>query len=116
MLLLALGTARPVPWRDLAVLVPLVHLALQATRNTPLLVIVATPILGRAVASCAAMHWGRLPCLGRHAVVVGALALVLSACGLVAGSREPGAGLEGLPAGVRRGRHVPGGRGRLSSP
>jgi len=89
MLLLALGTARSVPWRDLAVLVPLVHLALQATRNTPLLVIVATPILGRAVASCAGMHWGRLPGLGRHAVVVGALGLVLSACGLVAGSRQP---------------------------
>ena len=89
MLLLALGTPRPVPWRDLAVLVPLVHLAFQATRNTPLLVIVATPILGRAVASCAAMHWGRLSGLGRQAVVAGALALVLSACGLVAGSREP---------------------------
>ena len=51
-LLLALGTARPVPWRDLALLVPLVHLALQATRNTPLLVIGATPIVGRALASC----------------------------------------------------------------
>ena len=61
MLLLALGTARPVPWRDLVVLVPLVHLAFQATRNTPLLVIVATPILGRAVASCAGAHWARPP-------------------------------------------------------
>jgi len=89
MLLLALGTARPVPWRDLVVLVPLVHLGLQATRNTPLLVIVATPILGRAVASCAGMHWGRLPGLARQAVVVGALGLVLSACSLVAGSRQP---------------------------
>jgi hypothetical protein len=88
-LLLALGTARPVPWRDLALLVPLVHLALQATRNTPLLVIGATPIVGRAVLSCVGMHWGRLPAMGRQAVVVGALALVLSACGLVAGSRAP---------------------------
>ena len=89
LLLLTLGTARPLPWRDLAVLAPLVHLALQATRNTPLLVIVATPILGRAVASCAGMHWGRLPGLGRNAVVAGALGLVLSACGLVAGSGQP---------------------------
>jgi hypothetical protein len=88
-LLLALGTARPVPWRDLALLVSLVHLALQATRNTPLLVIAATPILGRAVASCVGLYWGRLAGLGRHAVVVGALALVLSACGLVAGSAQP---------------------------
>jgi hypothetical protein len=89
MLLLALWTARPVPWRDLVVLVPLVHLAFQATRNTPLLVIVATPILGRAVASCAGAHWARLPALGRRAVAVGALGLVLSACSLVAGSRQP---------------------------
>jgi hypothetical protein len=89
MLLLALGTARPVPWRDLTVLAPLVHLGLQATRNTPLLVIVATPILGRALASCAGMHWGRLPRLARQAAVVGALGLVLSACSLVAGSRQP---------------------------
>ena len=89
MLLLALGTARPVPWRDLMVLVPLVHLAFQATRNTPLLVIVATPILGRAVASCAGAHWARLPTLGRRAVALGALGLVLSACSLVAGSRQP---------------------------
>ena len=81
--------ARPVPWRDLVVLVPLVHLAFQATRNTPLLVLVATPILGRAIASCAAMHWGALPALARRAVAFGALALVLSACSLVAGSRQP---------------------------
>ena len=67
MLVLALGTARPLPWRDLVVLVPLVHLAFQATRNTPLLVIVATPILGRAIASCAGAHWARLPGLGRRA-------------------------------------------------
>ena len=89
MLLLALGTARSVPWRDLVVLVPLVHLAFQATRNTPLLVIVATPILGRAVASCAGAHWAGLPALGRRAVALGAFGLVLSACGLVAGSRQP---------------------------
>jgi hypothetical protein len=89
MLLLALGTARPVPWRDLVVLVPLVHLAFQATRNTPLLVIVATPILGRAVASCAGAHWAGLPALGRRALAAGALGLVLSACSLVAGSRQP---------------------------
>jgi hypothetical protein len=88
-LLLALGTARPVPWRDLVVLVPLVHLAFQATRNTPLLVIVATPILGRAVASCAGAHWARLPALGRRAVAAGTAGLVLSACSLVAGSRQP---------------------------
>jgi hypothetical protein len=78
-----------VPWRDLTVLVVLVHLALQATRNTPLLVIVATPMLGRAVVSCAAMHWGRLSGLARRAVAVGALGLVLSACGLTAGSLRP---------------------------
>jgi hypothetical protein len=89
MLLVALGTARPVPVRDLVVLVPLVHLAFQATRNTPLLVIVATPILGRAVVSCAGAHWDRLPAFARRAVVVGTLGLVLSACGLVAGSRQP---------------------------
>jgi len=89
MLLLALGTARPVPWRDLVVLLPLVHLALQGTRNTPLLVIVAIPILGRAAASCLHLHWGRLPGLARQGLVLGALALVLSACSLVAGSRQP---------------------------
>lgn len=89
MLLLSLGTARPVPWRDLTVLVPLVHLALQATRNTPLLVIVATPILGRAVASCAGAHWGGLPALGRRVAVVGTLGLVLSSCGLAVGSFQP---------------------------
>jgi hypothetical protein len=89
MLLLALGTARPVPWRDLVVLMPLVHLGFQATRNTPLLVIGATPILGRAIASCTGAHWARLPGVGRRAVAGGALALVLSACSLVAGSRQP---------------------------
>jgi hypothetical protein len=89
MLLLALGTARPVPWRDLVVLVPLVHLAFQATRNTPLLVIVATPILGRALASCAGAHWAHLPRLAQRAVATAALGLVLSSCGLVAGSRQP---------------------------
>jgi hypothetical protein len=89
MLVLALGTARPVPWRDLAVLVPLVHMGLQAARNTPLLVIVATPILGRAIASCAWAHWGSLPVLGRRVVAVGALGLVASSCSLVAGSRQP---------------------------
>jgi hypothetical protein len=89
MLLLALGTARPVPWRDLVVLLPLVHLALQGTRNTPLLVIVATPILGRAAASCARVHWGRLPGLARRGVTVATVGLVLSACSLVSGSREP---------------------------
>jgi hypothetical protein len=89
MLLLALGTARPVPWRDLVVLVPLVHLGLQAIRNTPLLVIVATPILGRALAACAGMHWALLPRPGRRALSVGAFGLVLSACSLVAGSRQP---------------------------
>jgi hypothetical protein len=110
MLVLALGTARPVPWRDLAVLVPLVHLAFQATRNTPLLVIVATPILGRAVASCAGAHWARLPHVGQRAVATAALGLVLSSCSLVAGSRQPaqiwstfrpGFGVaESLPAGA----------------
>jgi len=89
MLVLSLGTARSVPWRDLAVLLPLVHLGFQAIRNTPLLVIVATPILGRAIASCAGAHWAGLPRLGRRAVAVGALGLVLSACSLVAGSRQP---------------------------
>jgi hypothetical protein len=88
-LLLALATVRPVPWRDLVVLMPLVHLALQGTRNTPLLVIVATPILGRAAASCAQGHWGRLPGLARQGLAVGVVALVLSACSLVSGSREP---------------------------
>jgi hypothetical protein len=89
MLLLALGTARPVPWRDLTVLMVLVHLAFQATRNTPLLVIVGTPILGRAAVSCAGTHWGRLPGLGRRAAVLATLALVLSACGLAIGSFQP---------------------------
>ncbi len=89
MLLLTLATVRPVPWRDLVVLLPLVHLALQGTRNTPLLVIVATPILGRAAASCAQGHWGRLSGLARRGLAVGTVALVLSACGLVSGSREP---------------------------
>jgi hypothetical protein len=88
-LLLALGTARPVPWRDLALLMALVHLALQATRNMPLLVIAATPILGRGIASCVGLHWRRLAGLGRQAVIIGALAVVLSACGLVAGSAQP---------------------------
>lgn len=88
-LLLALGTARPIPWRDLVVLVPLVHLGLQATRNTPLLVIVATPILGRAAASCARAHWPRLDGLVRRAIAVGTAGLVLSACSMVAGSRRP---------------------------
>jgi hypothetical protein len=89
MLVLSLRTARPVPWRDLAVLVPVVHLGLQATRNTPLLVIVAIPIMGRVIASCAGAHWGGLPSLARRAVVLGAVGLVASACGLVAGSRQP---------------------------
>ena len=89
MLLLALRTARPVPWRDLVVLLPLVHLALQGTRNTPLLVIVATPIVGRAAVSCIGLHWGRLPGLARQGLVLGTLALVLSACSLVAGARDP---------------------------
>jgi hypothetical protein len=88
-LVLSLGTARPLPWRDLVVLVPLVHLAFQATRNTPLLVIVATPILGRAIASCVGAHWARLPGLGRRALAAGALGLVLASCTLVAGSRQP---------------------------
>lgn len=91
MLLLSLGTARPVPWRDLVVLVPLVHLALQAVRNTPLLVIVGTPIIGRAIASCVAARWPALPGLGRRVVAIGAVGLVLSACSLVAGSRRPDA-------------------------
>jgi hypothetical protein len=89
MLLLALWTARPVPARDLVLLVPLVHLGLQAIRNTPLLVIVATPILGRAIASAVGAHWLGLSILARRAVAVGALALVLWACSLVAGSRQP---------------------------
>jgi hypothetical protein len=89
MLILALGPARPVPWRDLGVLVPLVHLAFQAIRNTPLLVIIATPILGRAAVSCAGFHWGRLSGPARRAVAAGALGLVLSSCTLVAGSRHP---------------------------
>jgi hypothetical protein len=89
MLLLALGTARPVPWRDIVVLLPLVHLALQGTRNTPLLIIVATPILGRAAVSCARLHWGQLARPARQGLVLATLGLVLSACSLVAGSREP---------------------------
>jgi hypothetical protein len=89
LLVLALGTPRPIPWRDLFVLMPLVHLGLQATRNTPLLVIVATPILGRAVAWCAGAHWVRLGGLGRRTVAAGAAGLVLSACSMVAGSRQP---------------------------
>jgi hypothetical protein len=89
MLVLSLGTARPIPWRDLVVLVPLVHLGFQATRNTPLLVIVVTPILGRAIASCVGAHWARLPELGRRAVAVGAVGMALSACSLVAGTRQP---------------------------
>jgi hypothetical protein len=89
MLVLALGTARPVPARDLVVLVPLVHLAFQATRNTPLLVIVATPILGRAAVACVNARWAHLSRLGRRALAAGALGLVLSACSLVAGSRQP---------------------------
>src|SRR5262249_21135153 len=89
MLVLALGTARPVPWRDLVVLMPLVHLAFQATRNTPLLVIVATPILGRALASCDGAHWAHLPRLAQRAVAAAALGLVLTSCGLVAGRRPP---------------------------
>jgi hypothetical protein len=89
LLLLALGTARPIPWRDLGVLLPLVHLGLQATRNTPLLVIVATPIIGRAAVSCAGAHWPRLAGLARRGVAAGVAGLVLSACSMVAGSREP---------------------------
>jgi hypothetical protein len=89
MLLLALGAARPVPWRDLVVLLPFVHLGLQAARNTPLLVIVATPILGRAVAACADADWAQLPSLGRRALSAGALGLVLLASSLMAGSRQP---------------------------
>jgi hypothetical protein len=78
-----------VPWRDLAVLVPVVHMGLQATRNTPLLVIVAIPIMGRAIASCAGAHWGGLPNLARRVIVVGAIGLVASACSLIADSRQP---------------------------
>lgn len=89
LLLLMLGMARPVPWRDLVVLVPLVHLAFQAIRNTPLMVIVATPILGRAVASCVRAHWPSAPPLGRRAVAMGALGLVVSATSLAAGSSRP---------------------------
>jgi hypothetical protein len=88
-LLLALGTAQPVPWRDLIVLMPLVHLGVQATRNTPLLIIVATPILGRAAAACARAHWPHLAGLGRRAIALGMAGLVLSACSMVAGSRRP---------------------------
>jgi hypothetical protein len=89
LLLLALGTARPIPWRDLGVLLPLVHLGLQATRNTPLLVIVATPIIGRAAVSCAGVHWPRLAVVARRGVAAGVAGLVLSACSMVAGSRAP---------------------------
>jgi hypothetical protein len=88
-LLSVLVTPRPVPWRDLVVLLPMVHLGLQSVRNTPLLVIVATPIIGRALAAAAAAHWGGLPALARRGVALGAAALVLSACSLVAGSRNP---------------------------
>ena len=106
LLLLALGTARPMPWRDLVVLVPLVHLGLQATRNTPLLVIVATPILGRAAASCAGAHWARLrrarPPRHRGGDARG---LVLSACSMVAGSRQPAQIWTRVPPDVRRGGH-----------
>jgi hypothetical protein len=89
LLLLALGAARPVPWRDLVVLVTFIHLGLQAVRNTPLLVIVAIPILGRAMAACADAHWAHLPRLGRLALLAGALGLVLSASSQMAGSRQP---------------------------
>jgi len=91
MLLFSLGTARPVPRRDLVMLLPLVHLGVKSVRNTPLLVIVATPILGRALASCVTLRWAGLPMAARRAVALGAVGLVLSSCTLVAGSRRPSA-------------------------
>lgn len=52
-LVLLSRTARPAPWSDLAVLVVFIHFALQAIRNTPLLVILLVPILGRLLAEVA---------------------------------------------------------------
>lgn len=88
-LLAMLLTPRPVPWRDLVVLLPMVHLGLQAVRNTPLLVIVATPIVGRALAASTGASWSRLTVLARRGVALGAVALLLSACGLAVGARDP---------------------------
>jgi hypothetical protein len=88
-LVIGLATPRPLPWRDLVVLLPMVHLGLQAVRNTPLLVIVATPIVGRAVGATAAAHWRGLPALARQGVALGAAVLVLSASSLLVGSGDP---------------------------
>jgi hypothetical protein len=106
-LLAMLLAPRPVPWRDLVVLLPMVHLGLQAIRNTPLLVIVAMPIVGRALAASAGAHWTCLPARARRAVALGGVALVLSACGLVAGAPDPGRAWTALRPGLGEAGSLP---------
>lgn len=87
-LLLLLRTPGPVRWGDLAVLVAFVHLALQAVRNIPLLVILLIPILGRLLAESAP---GGLPLLlalrdrmRQRLVVTGAAVVAAAALPVVA--------------------------------
>lgn len=85
-LVLLWWTPRLAAWSDVAVLAVFVHLALQAIRNTPLLVILLVPILGRLVAESTADpasalaaigHWGRR----RRGAIVAVLVVVLVVVG-----------------------------------
>jgi hypothetical protein len=95
-LLLALSVERPMRWRDLVVLVPLVHLGLTATRNTPLLVIVALPIAGRLGAGWAATAWRARSRPGRLAASLAAAGALALALGLATNSRDPAGVWDGL--------------------
>jgi hypothetical protein len=88
-LLLALRARHPVPWRDVVVLLPFVHLGLQATRNTPLLVIVALPLLARAVVAWAPPAWASLRAPARLAVAAGAVATLAVGAVMAVGKTGP---------------------------
>jgi hypothetical protein len=71
-------------WRDVAVLLPFLHLGLTAIRNTPLLVIVLLPVAGRALGErwrtvgprlAAASRW-RWPVAATAVALSGVLALI----------------------------------------
>jgi hypothetical protein len=88
-LLVSLRTERRVAWRELVVLAPLVHLALQSTRNTPIFVIAATPVLGRVLADWRP-GWRPRTVAGRLAAGAGLAVAVAVACALSVGSWSPG--------------------------
>ncbi len=88
-LLVSLATERRVAWRELVVLAPLVHLALQSTRNTPIFVIAATPVVGRVLAGWRP-RWPARTLAGRLGVGAGLAGATAVACALSVGSWSPG--------------------------